>query len=324
MDSNKPRYRISLRERSIKRNTDDDPGGRNAFCSDECWKRAEWVRRWVLSDDLAASTSKGKAKERDANSFRGEDRTVLESGRFEKRWTEEQWHEIELLEDMDVGQLNILMGEGDEEDEGRSDVGALMGSLLNGHYTKPSASETAAMIDSLVIHERSPGKPPERAGAPAPSPVSHASISHGGSAKPTTKTPSKWTTDAPSLQSPHTQVRGGIGLNDLMGGYVGTSTSSSLVRDIQAISRRGQALANATSKASHGQLQYESDMDGSDDNGVPDEAEQGLDEAKERERAEIARLMDEALGIRDAERDSGVLNGDIGLAELRNEWKWRS
>lgn len=45
-----PRYRISLAKRTISRDDRDDAGGENGYCGKTCWRRGEWIRRWILSE----------------------------------------------------------------------------------------------------------------------------------------------------------------------------------------------------------------------------------------------------------------------------------
>ena len=262
-----PRYRISFATRSLVRDTSDDPGGRNAFCSNNWWRQAEWVRRWVLSDDL-----KGKGRSSD-------------SGRFERKWTEDQWHEIELFSDVDPqGALD-----GKEGGQASQAAAQQLSGLVNGKDDGKAATDAAAMIDSLVIHERKPGEGP-----------SSPSTEKDAAPKPPRK----------PVRSPHTKVRGGIGLQDLMGGgYVGKETSSELVRQIQSTSRQGHARV--------AQIQREY-AEASDEE---EESEIEMTEEEARQEDEMSKLMESALGIREIQREQGEV--DKPLVDIRAAWEKR-
>lgn len=110
-------YRISVSRRAIERDTSNEPGGRNNFCSPKCHGRAEWVRRWVLNPAASSTSShRGASLVEDPAAARmrriGEEQALL-GGKWEAMTNrrEDQWNEIELLEDMeDNGDLDDWEG----------------------------------------------------------------------------------------------------------------------------------------------------------------------------------------------------------------------
>lgn len=44
-------FRIDIQTRSVVPETRMDVGGMWTFCSEACWARATWIRRWILGDD---------------------------------------------------------------------------------------------------------------------------------------------------------------------------------------------------------------------------------------------------------------------------------
>lgn len=114
-----PRYRISLSRRTMERDERDDAGGQNSFCSNACWRRGEWVSRWVLNN--GESTRKVQKEISDEmfgsgiKDHHGLGNEVEEGGKWERLMDEEHWTEIELLEDLeDKGEVDRLSD--DEED----------------------------------------------------------------------------------------------------------------------------------------------------------------------------------------------------------------
>ncbi|PWN37858.1 uncharacterized protein FA14DRAFT_19940 [Meira miltonrushii] len=113
-----PRYRISLSRRTMERDERDDAGGQNSFCSNACWRRGEWVSRWVLNN--GESTRKIQKEISDEmfgsglKDHHGLGNEVEEGGKWERVMDEEHWTEIELLEDLeDKGEVDRLS---DDED----------------------------------------------------------------------------------------------------------------------------------------------------------------------------------------------------------------
>lgn len=131
-----------MSRRTIERDTSDDPGGRNNFCSQTCYARSEWVRRWVLDPFSRSGSSTGSAG---AGVGAGAGRPVTRGNRLEDpiaaqmrqlggeqalqggKWEaltnlrEDQWAEIELLEDMEEqGDLDAWEGFGASGQAGAS------------------------------------------------------------------------------------------------------------------------------------------------------------------------------------------------------------
>lgn len=176
-----PRYRISLSNQTIKRDERDDAGGENGYCSKACWRRGEWVSRWVLEGNLASQQEKKKrsvqAKEEFGSVLNaksdGLGGQVDEGGRWERLIDEENWDKVELIEDLeDQGTVDRL-----SDDESicfvkadAADVNSMaIPSKLQSPETAPVAEETqvtpfkddlnnfSSMLDSLEIVERPPG-----------------------------------------------------------------------------------------------------------------------------------------------------------------------
>lgn len=107
------RYRISVSRGVIERDTRDDAGGRNGFCSDVCHARSEWVRRWVLGNLAEGDEEAQYGGEGGILAGRSSSSQLLQGGKWEAltRRKEEDWEEIELLEDMqDRGELDGWVG----------------------------------------------------------------------------------------------------------------------------------------------------------------------------------------------------------------------
>ena len=105
-----PRYRISLSNRRIERDERDDPGGENSYCSKACWRRGEWVSRWVLQGGSSSRKESCKEPVRDGESrsairapSEGLGAQVDEGGRWERLVDEDNWEQVELLEDLEEG-----------------------------------------------------------------------------------------------------------------------------------------------------------------------------------------------------------------------------
>lgn len=112
-----PRYRISLSKRTIKRDERDDAGGENGYCTKACWRRGEWVSRWVLEGNMANRQENEKQTVKSDQEFgsainsrdEGLGTQVDEGGRWERLVDEDNWHKVELLEDLeDDGQVERL------------------------------------------------------------------------------------------------------------------------------------------------------------------------------------------------------------------------
>ncbi|MCO5590175.1 hypothetical protein L7F22_044144 [Adiantum nelumboides] len=113
-----PRYRISLSRRTMERDERDDAGGQNSFCSNACWRRGEWVSRWVLNNgESTRKVQKDVSDEMFGSGIKdhhGLGNEVEEGGKWERLMDEEHWTEIELLEDLEEkGEVDRLS---DDED----------------------------------------------------------------------------------------------------------------------------------------------------------------------------------------------------------------
>lgn len=114
------KFRINVARGTIEPDTRNHPGGRNGFCSDKCYARAEWVRRWVLSpepgrpeEDAEGPYGDGGIAQAAMRKTRNE--LAIQGGRWEAmtRKREDEWETIELLEDMEErGELEEWEGFG--------------------------------------------------------------------------------------------------------------------------------------------------------------------------------------------------------------------
>lgn len=186
-----PRYRISLRRKVIERDERDDAGGQNSFCSNTCWRRGEWVSRWVLNGGRSTRQAQRQVSDESFGSAIRDDNVGLgdevdQGGRWERIMNEEHWTEIELLEDLEEkGEVDRLSD--DEQatprtandkimsavlvnaphSNGTSDADQQKDDVLRGQATavarargqqrkqsKGTAQGFLDMLDSLVIKER--------------------------------------------------------------------------------------------------------------------------------------------------------------------------
>ncbi|SPO36052.1 uncharacterized protein PSFLO_01523 [Pseudozyma flocculosa] len=212
-------YRISLKSRTVSRNTAEDPGDRQTFCSQRCWKRSQWVRQWVLKDrgEIAAGPDLNAAG----------NATGDQGGRFERLMDQDAWREIELLEDLEEsGEMQRLLARPEEavpqqqEQQGkgplqdRAQAGVVVAPPPKSSdamcpATAPAApsdarkaakDQVAQLLDSLTIYERPPrsGSPSSAAPPPPPPPLQ----SQSSQTPKTTKKPASkvdYDTDLPSF-----------------------------------------------------------------------------------------------------------------------------
>jgi len=173
-----------LSKRTIKRDERDDAGGEHGYCTKACWRRGEWISRWVLEGNVANRHENEKQSVKANREFgsaiddksNGVGSQVDEGGRWERFIDEDHWQKVELLEDLeDDGQVDRLS---DDESVPRireeAHHGASQSKLLTKAESDPSQStqETNAseklikddlegfstMLDSLEIVERLPGQ----------------------------------------------------------------------------------------------------------------------------------------------------------------------
>lgn len=129
-----PRYRVSLKNRSITLDDSESSTGPNSFCSDICHRGAEWVKRWVLKGSTQDSGDEseeeegrkihvGSAKRRITGNElfkKNRKREIKEArqngGRWERRMEEDKWAEIELLEDLEEKGQVPETGKEDQEE----------------------------------------------------------------------------------------------------------------------------------------------------------------------------------------------------------------
>ncbi|KAN0065792.1 hypothetical protein ACQY0O_000922 [Thecaphora frezii] len=111
-------YRISLKSRTVRRNTARDPGDRETFCSAICHKRSEWVREWVLKDRAGVGAPHNHTAVSVAGTGAGAGVGVgggqgapEQGGRWERMTDQEAWRDVELLEDLEEsGEMHRLLG----------------------------------------------------------------------------------------------------------------------------------------------------------------------------------------------------------------------
>ena len=194
------------------------------------------MRRWVLSDELRG---KGKGREEDQ-----------ETGRFEQKWTEDQWQQVELLEDL--------------EDGGTSASGSKVPAVAFPAEESKRAVENAvdvqgaaALVESLVIRER----------------------------------PAQRDRSRPAQQRQQQSEGTRISFN-----YVPDPPASSLFREItHSAGAKGKGAATSSPRR-----------------------RRPVDPTQ-MERDEVARLMEQALGVRDHQRHLGKLPDEEDLSAIRAE-----
>ncbi|PWN48228.1 hypothetical protein IE53DRAFT_207116 [Violaceomyces palustris] len=165
----KPRggtHRISLGSRKVTRNRGlgfgedgDEHGGasheRMWFCSSECWRRSEWVCRYVLRESVMV----GRAESASAS-------TAAEEAEQDEKG--QNWEEIELLEDLngDAEVEERLIRQGDSrgedvvkiENEAKGGGGGGRGKVDKGEKKVEEEQDVRSLLDSLVIVERGKSK----------------------------------------------------------------------------------------------------------------------------------------------------------------------
>lgn len=188
-----PRYRISLSRRTIERDERDDAGGENSFCSKTCWRRGEWVSRWVLNEGNSTRQVQREVSDEAFGSVirdnHGLGNEVEQGGRWERVMVEEHWTEIELLEDLEErgevdmlsdNELNenktmsspvaeqpskplspVLSQQGDGAADAHDVLQGQPSAVAREHAKQRAESKGTAegflnMLDSLIIHERQP------------------------------------------------------------------------------------------------------------------------------------------------------------------------
>lgn len=149
-----PRYRISLSKRTMERDERDDAGGQNSFCSNACWRRGEWVSRWVLNNgESTRKAQKSISDEIFGNGMKdqhGLGNEVDQGGQWERLMDEEHWTEIELLEDLeDKGEVDRLSDDEDSINQNNSPkVDKVMSPILSSP-TSPILPQAANPNDVL-------------------------------------------------------------------------------------------------------------------------------------------------------------------------------
>ncbi|CAO1623534.1 unnamed protein product [Parajaminaea phylloscopi] len=350
------KFRINVARGTIEPDTRNDAGGRNSFCSEVCHARAEWVRRWVLNPNPGHS---------EANDEEGTDvidiaQAALRSARNEQalhggRWEaltrrrQDQWQEIELLEDMEGnGELDGWDGftQGTPAASGSlqgnnfqaHSEGPVAPSCLSPQGTKTSTAEPASQdrlaelqvlpaFQSLSIRERD-----------ATAPASQSLLASPPSTRPSAPKWARGSREGKSVSASMDRIRGGESgdlFDDLLGGrpsrllpredsgrrIVGGSTADQLgslesnssrnpANDLRAADRRHVHVAST------GELD-EDERDGADADADADEDDDDDAEQTPQERAEARALA--------AERDelTKMLDSAMHLREeMRDRGEW--
>lgn len=173
-----------MSNQTIKRDERDDAGGENGYCSKACWRRGEWISRWVLEGNL---TSKQKEKEKKKRIIQAKEEfdsiidskndglgnQVDEGGRWERLIDEDNWDKVELLEDLeDQGTVDRLSD--DDESVPRLKAAGVDSSALITKIESPEMvpvaeavhtppfkddlNDFSSMLESLEIVERPSGQ----------------------------------------------------------------------------------------------------------------------------------------------------------------------
>ncbi|UZJ52270.1 hypothetical protein CBS101457_001590 [Exobasidium rhododendri] len=178
-----PRYRISLATRTIQRDERDDPGGENGYCTKACWRRGEWVSRWVLEGSSASRMDQEKralvGDQREFGSVRqdssnGLGNQVDEGGRWERLIEEDLWQKIELLEDLEEsGEVDRLSDDESmqhhssrrlesraalKHSEADAKDTAKISNISPSQVLQKGLDDFSSMLDSLAIVERPSGQ----------------------------------------------------------------------------------------------------------------------------------------------------------------------
>ncbi|PWN19812.1 hypothetical protein BCV69DRAFT_33152 [Microstroma glucosiphilum] len=321
-----PRFRISVSRRAIERDTSDEPGGRNNFCSATCHARSEWVRRWVLNP----SSSVGDA---DSASARGRDPVLadpvaeqmrrigqeqaLQGGKWEALMSrrEDQWSEIELLEDLeDQGELDGWEGFGSTS--GATQPGALSKEEDKMHKSTPPTPTTAAntstaapkntaasRLGPLTISERDPS-----------SSASTSAASHPPASKDTPLPRRFHGSTSRARLSASAQA---AATDEDLDSFFDLGSSAALKRSIQDVSSRLNAtrldsLPVATAGGGTGGVDGEEEgvdeEEEEEGEAVSGEEDEGMDEETRRARKDERRMLKEALQLRDEMRERGELD----------------
>lgn len=159
-----PRYRISLRRRAIERDERDDAGGEHGFCGAACWRRGEWISRWILNGGASTRQARHAVSSESKQAFGAEggsairpakqgyeDTAADDGGRWERIMDESYWTEIELLEDLeDRGEVDRL---DDGVAEGRDTHMGSTASDEKAHNTVPSSMTLPPIVTSAEVDD---------------------------------------------------------------------------------------------------------------------------------------------------------------------------
>lgn len=313
------RFRISVARGTIEPDTRNDPGGRNGFCSDVCHARAEWVRRWVLNPGSARDDSQAdqNGSIQDLSDFRKPSTEQrLQGGKWEAltHRREDQWAEIELLEDLEEG--GELEGwEGFDHiasNTSESTGSSLANTTLEDLHTPTQQDQQEA---KRVPTASAPAAGTTKASEPLPSSLANLRISERGSSAMPRPSDLGAKTTLPQRQifvSSGSLHRGGGNdlFDDLLGGddsgmddgrreSSGSGAAARLGRSIEQANHRIQAGSLPVASQDH------AEKAGSDEI-VEEEGEQDLSpeqraEARVRaaEETETKKMLDEAMQLRD-------------------------
>ncbi|PWN24734.1 hypothetical protein BDZ90DRAFT_234689 [Jaminaea rosea] len=288
------RLRISVARGVIERDTRDEPGGRNWFCSDVCHARAEWVRRWVLADtgeddgegeeqNRRSGIGQGDEENPSSSFFAGDDlvdglrasiassstssdrnggglralgsASALQGGKWEAltRRKEEDWRDIELLEDLqERGDLEGWEGfEAEDEREHEEEAQAT--------FRPPAAAAAEASRSAPTTSAQAPNK-------------EEADLAALASAAPTSST---------------------LGFEDLVISERGRGAAA-LAQDVAKTAEEERIAAVAAARPSYGEEQEgeeAGEMEGEED----EEDEDGQEEPSEEEK-----MIEDAMRLREA------------------------
>ncbi|EPQ27513.1 uncharacterized protein PFL1_05051 [Pseudozyma flocculosa PF-1] len=312
-------YRISLKSRTVSRNTAEDPGDRQTFCSQRCWKRSQWVRQWVLKDrgEIAAGPDLNAAG----------NATGDQGGRFERLMDQDAWREIELLEDLEEsGEMQRLLARPEEavpQQQEQQGKGPLQDRAQAGVVVAPPPKSSDAMC------------PATAPAAPSDARKAAKDQSQSSQTPKTTKKPASkvdYDTDLPSFigarfhgqpattdtakrrptlgRTSRDDQNGKIDEGhdddddddedaDLVLGLTSSSRNMGTKRGVQAILATSSRAVDADAGAEH-------DDGGDDDDEGDDEAE--VDPEVLQERRQTQRMLDEALQVRRQQRELGLLD----------------
>lgn len=291
-------FRISVSRRAIERDTSDEPGGRNNFCSKRCHSASEWVRRWVLEPGAAdAGGVSAGSSSRQGPLLDPTSRGGIWEALIHRR--EDQWDEIELLEDLeDKGEL-----------DGWDGYGGGSGSSVDAHdKTTSAATPPPATTTTAPALPPTASLPPPHA-ATAASPAAPTSLLSSLTISERQKGDNaQQQRDAAAAARPHPRTyhgaRRGDDDDDTFDSLLSPGTADSLKSRITAVQQPQPSVGGGFGVDVSGGDDDDDDVDDEEDDDDDDAttAAPPLDPAAAARQREEQRIFDEAFSLRETLR----------------------